>query len=517
MVEAAQDAEAFNGSLKDLGETLKAYAQANGVTLFPHIMEKSIQPLVGQGMVPCSYGGAAACVAQGGDGSSHHLAGFAHPFPHISELGGRPESSQKFPYKSKVEEYLASGRPSVVEAVEMPRVEIILLPTDQQSVLGTDYVTDYAQLLLPEGRGNKQFQHGQPVRFPDAAIEGVFWGVNTAGQSFVFAGGSALPVNGNHIVAVDPVGPQYGPWIGLPPMAVLRAPNEIISVMEKGLKDSPYVPSSGYSLKHEDYVQGLLRHGWYTFVVGGAVRDALRGVVSKDVDIVTDAPFKNMESIIAHEVGGHMSNHFPYGALIQMGSDKQRALDVTCLRAGNVWFSESQIIAGSIRRDTIYRDFSCNALYYDPLNRLLIDPTTRGIKDSVNKTLFPSCPKGEEEEWLQNPRLGLRMFKMLFKGYTPSAEILRLLTASAIETQCKIEQGHRGASYMSKVGHWLLYRQLCGDLYYGTGTSYHDSSGSVKRQYKTRMTKLKTAILENGYESIWRKYVQPMLSKHIDV
>lgn len=499
--------------LKVLGASMETVASLNGISLYPTVIQKSVQPLVNAPFVPCCYGGGTACVQQGGTGTSHHLPGYAHPIPHISELGGRPEDTVKYPYKSKMEEFAATGKSAVVEAIEMPKVTVSMSNSDGVSVLSTPYM-DPMKLKIPVGRSNANFQYGQSIKA--GSLAGTYAGTNTSGLIFIQDLAQGL-VPARTATPIEPVSPQLGPWRGLPKDTVLVAPLEIINLMKKSLQDSPYIPSSGYALKHQDYVDGLVNGGWMVFVVGGAVRDAIAGVVSKDIDIVTDAPYANMEHLVMKVVGGLTSNHFPYGALIQMGSDKQRALDITCLRSGQVWFSESQIVAGNISRDTIYRDFSCNALYYDTINHVIIDPTGRGIKDSVSKTLFPSCPKGEEEEWLKNPRLGLRFFKMLYKGYKPSPEILNLLTPARISSQCNQERGARGDSYFNKIGHWLLYRQICGDLYYGTGMGYYDAPTSVKKTYKSRMTTLKKKIVDNGYGDVWDNWVYPMLSKHIDI
>lgn len=497
--------------LKLLGSSIETLASINGVTLFPNVLQKSVQPLINAPFVPCCYGGGSACVHQGGDGTSHHIPGYAHPIPHISELGGRPENSAKYPYASKMEEFAASGKAAVVEAVEMPKVTVSLTDSDQISVLNTPYI-DPSKLKM-QSRQATQLQYGQLVK--SGAQVGPYGGTNISNIPFMLVNGELAPCKA--LTPVDPITPQNGPWKDLPPNTCIAAPLEIINVMKKSLQDSPYLPQSGYELKHQDYVDGLTKQGWWCAVVGGAVRDSILGVVSKDIDIVTDAPFANMEQIITKSVGGFISNHFSYGALIQMGSDKQRALDITCLRSGQVWFADAQVVAGNIYRDTIYRDFSCNALYYDAVNHVIIDPTGRGIKDSVNKILYPSCPKGQEQEWLKNPRLGLRFFKMLYKGYKPSPEILALLTPAVIAQQCKQERGSRGESYFSKTGHWLLFRQLCGDLYYGTGVGYYDSPASVKKTYKSRMATFKKRVLENGYGDIWQQWLSPMLSKHIEV
>ncbi len=493
-----------------LGQSLATVVQANGATLYPLVIEKGLEAIVGAPMPPCCYGGGEACVAQGGDGLSHHMAGFAHPMPHISELGGRPENSVKYPYTNKLQEYAATGKSPVVEATEMAQVQISTA-TATQSPLGTAYV-DAASLAIPAK--SPKMRYGQPVKVPSIG-QGIFAGWGISGGEYVDLGnGNIQATRGS--TPLEPATVAFGPWAGLPPKALITAPKEVVAVMKKALQDSPYLPGSGFDLRHKDYVDGLLNNGCLVFMVGGAIRDALLGVVSKDVDIVTDASFSMMERAVK-SVGGTQSNYYPHGALIQMGSDKQRALDITCLRSGRVWFTEEQIVAGNINRDTVYRDFACNALYFDVYNSIIIDPTERGIKDSVDKVLSPSCPKGCEDEWLKNPRLGLRFFKMLYKGYTPSAEMLALLTPKMIVTQCRSERQNRGDSYLVKLGHWLLYRQLCGDLYYGTGLAYNDSSASVRRTYKTRMTKLKKSIVDTGYGAVWDEYVHPMLSKHIDI
>ena len=44
-------------------------------------------------------------------------------------------------------------------------------------------------------------------------------------------------------------------------------------------------------------------------------------------------------------------------------------------------------IGYGLHMEAIYRDFTFNALSYDPFNRVVIDPTGRGVEDAINKFL----------------------------------------------------------------------------------------------------------------------------------
>ncbi len=132
----------------------------------------------------------------------------------------------------------------------------------------------------------------------------------------------------------------------------------------------------------------LQENGFKAFVVGGAVRDLLLGVKPKDFDIATDATPEEVKRLFrrAFIIGRRFQIvHVMFG---------QDLLEVTTFRgAGSDNAPKDE--HGRVLRDNHFgpqhedaerRDFTINAMYYDPANQQVLD-YHGGIGDIRNKTL----------------------------------------------------------------------------------------------------------------------------------
>ena len=135
----------------------------------------------------------------------------------------------------------------------------------------------------------------------------------------------------------------------------------------------------------------LKNNGFSAYLVGGCIRDLIKGLLPKDFDIVTNCQpeqirkiFKNSRIIGRRFKLVHIT--FPDEVIetttFRSGSDSSDdALkiddDGRILRDNN-W--------GTQEEDAFRRDFTVNAVYYDPFNKEVIDYTS-GIKDLKNKSI----------------------------------------------------------------------------------------------------------------------------------
>ncbi|MGE5651302.1 polynucleotide adenylyltransferase PcnB [Noviherbaspirillum sp. UKPF54] len=134
--------------------------------------------------------------------------------------------------------------------------------------------------------------------------------------------------------------------------------------------------------------QTLQEAGFKAFVVGGAVRDLLLGVKPKDFDVATNATPEQVKRLFrrAFIIGRRFQIvHVMFG---------QELIEVTTFRGAS---SESapKDEHGRVLRDNTFgeqhedaerRDFSINAMYYDPASQTVLD-YHNGIADIRNKTL----------------------------------------------------------------------------------------------------------------------------------
>ena len=162
-----------------------------------------------------------------------------------------------------------------------------------------------------------------------------------------------------------------------------------------GQHEPAIIPVSTHGITRDRISSGSRRvcetlqgHGHQAFVVGGAVRDLLIGAEPKDFDIATDA---TPEEIRRHFRRARIIGRRFQIVHVMMG---QETLEVTTFRgalADNTKKDEHgrvlhDNVFGSQAEDAARRDFTANALYYDPASEAVID-YHHGVGDLKQKTL----------------------------------------------------------------------------------------------------------------------------------
>ena len=161
-----------------------------------------------------------------------------------------------------------------------------------------------------------------------------------------------------------------------------------------------------------DVVRTLKNAGFEAYIVGGAVRDLLLGLRPKDFDVATNASPEEVKRLfrrafiigkrfrIVHVVYGRGREH----EVIEVSTfraflDNSQAEQVS----GNERTSKQQLMgmqhavdaSGRVLRDNVWgpqdqdatrRDFTINAMYYDPQSQVLVD-FHKGIQDAHKRVL----------------------------------------------------------------------------------------------------------------------------------
>src|SRR5574343_848361 len=159
-------------------------------------------------------------------------------------------------------------------------------------------------------------------------------------------------------------------------------------------------------------VRTLQRAGYEAYIVGGAVRDLLLGLAPKDFDVATNATPEQVKSLfrrafiigrrfrIVHVVYGRGREH----EVIEV-STFRAYLDAAAAEqvAGNERTAKKEIenkshvvdAEGRVLRDNVWgpqvedaarRDFTINAMYYDPRSQVVVD-YHHGFKDVRGQVL----------------------------------------------------------------------------------------------------------------------------------
>jgi len=137
----------------------------------------------------------------------------------------------------------------------------------------------------------------------------------------------------------------------------------------------------------------LQQAGYEAFIVGGAVRDLALGIGPKDFDVATNATPEQVQKLFrkARLIG----RRFQIVHVTFFGKGQPEIIEVSTFRALLENAGEHVAENGRILRDNVWgsqhedaarRDFSINAMYYDPATETVLD-YHGGMADMQKKTL----------------------------------------------------------------------------------------------------------------------------------
>jgi poly(A) polymerase len=179
------------------------------------------------------------------------------------------------------------------------------------------------------------------------------------------------------------------------------------------------VPASEHGIDHSlvdphavKVVSALQQGGHQAFIVGGAVRDLLVGRRPKDFDVATDATPEQVKALFRRAF--IIGRRFRLVHVVFGRGREHEVIEVSTFRAyrdaseadqvdGNERTSKADLVgkthvvdaAGRVLRDNVWgpqiedaarRDFTVNAMYYDPETRIVVD-FHHGIADAKRRLL----------------------------------------------------------------------------------------------------------------------------------
>lgn len=309
----------------------------------------------------------------------------------------------------------------------------------------------------------KRLQPGQKVdaKINGEQVQGTFIGIDwqgraviqdTKGKRRIVAKGKGRYAKQGKMRATQGE-PKLQPESSMKGKRLLEASPEMQKLMNE-VKEVKVLP--GHNA--ESYISWLEERGHEAFVVGGLVRDLVRGKsrgypdsqireAFKDVDIVTTAPMPAIKSMFQdHPVqnpkselglapGGVNLDSERWGVL-QAGGFKRgfkgdsEGLDMAMMLhsgdrgapdeyAPDIKDVQSPVLYDhDLKADISSRDFTCNSLYYDLQNHVIIDPSGQGYEDAANSVLRLVNPEGLES----NHNISMRFWKFRIRGYAPAGK-----------------------------------------------------------------------------------------------
>jgi poly(A) polymerase len=179
------------------------------------------------------------------------------------------------------------------------------------------------------------------------------------------------------------------------------------------------VPASVHGINPElvdrraaDVVATRKQAGFEAHIVGGAVRDLLLGLRPKDFDVATNATPEQVKGLFRRAF--IIGKRFRIVHVVHGRGREHEVIEVSTFRAyldnaaagqvaGNEKTSKAQLsgmqhavdASGRVLRDNVWgpqdedatrRDFTVNAMYYDPVSQIVVD-YHKGLQDAKKKTL----------------------------------------------------------------------------------------------------------------------------------
>lgn len=168
-------------------------------------------------------------------------------------------------------------------------------------------------------------------------------------------------------------------------------PNNCTAITKTEPSFNPNILSAG----SKDVVRTLQSAGHQAFLVGGCIRDALLGLHPKDFDVATSAPPDSVKPLFrkCRIIGRRfrLAHVFSRGELVEVATFRKDASNDDSNNVSDQQVAKSGILTadnafGSLDEDIIRRDFTINALYYDPQANEILDGVN-GLADIEAKKI----------------------------------------------------------------------------------------------------------------------------------
>ncbi len=203
-------------------------------------------------------------------------------------------------------------------------------------------------------------------------------------------------------------------------------------------------------------VKRLQREGHEAYLVGGCVRDLLAGLEPKDFDVATDAPPNRIKRLFrsARVIGRRfrlVHVRFPGDHVIETatfrGDPSRHVAPDEGQRGGDRrdWRNSAENVFGTAEEDANRRDFTINALFYDPTTDEVID-WVGGLEDMESRVL--RCIGNPPERICEDP---VRMLRAVHFAQRLGFEIEPELKEAIDSHASKLDDASQARLYIELV------------------------------------------------------------------
>ena len=167
----------------------------------------------------------------------------------------------------------------------------------------------------------------------------------------------------------------------------------------------------------QEIISTLTQGGYKAYIAGGAVRDMLLNQIPGDVDLLTNAPAREVANLFAHMDTRQVGKSFPICLI--------NGIEVASCRAGG---AKDNFPLDTFPEDDLgMRDFTINSMAWDPVSDTLVDPFG-GREDLINKIIRFTRDPGERI--MEDPLRMIRACRFVARldGKLASASLQAILT-----------------------------------------------------------------------------------------
>lgn len=192
------------------------------------------------------------------------------------------------------------------------------------------------------------------------------------------------------------------------------------------VKTKPHLHASYIDPRAYEIVERLQRRGFTSYLVGGCVRDLILGIQPKDFDIATNATPQEVKRSIANSyiIGRRFKlvlakrhrDQFEIATFRREATKEElfpvEDLDPTDSSEGDATFIFNDNYFGTPEQDALRRDFTINALFYDPVLHRVID-YAQGEADLKGRVI--RMIGNPDRRIVEDPIRSLRAIRLAYK------------------------------------------------------------------------------------------------------